>query len=317
MEKLFEVMGPPPREERRVDLDVRVIGEERGAGYVRRKITFQSEPGDRCSAWLTIPLACLDAGERRPAMVCLHQTTSIGKDEPMGLGGLPNLHYARELAERGYVTIAPDYPNFGEYRCDPYALGYASATMKGTWNHRRAVDVLAAMPGVDAARIGCIGHSLGGHNTLFLAAFEPRIKAAVSSCGFTMFKWNRNDGQGEPGDVSDWSHKGYMPRIAERYGCRAERMPFEWSDVLGEVAPRAVFINAPERDAFDVRGVRECVEIIRPRYEHAGSADDLQVRHPDCEHDFPPAVREEAYRFLGRVLRQADGQRSPTTRNSP
>jgi hypothetical protein len=24
-------------------------------------------------------------------------------------------HTAKELAERGYVTLSPDYPNFGEY----------------------------------------------------------------------------------------------------------------------------------------------------------------------------------------------------------
>lgn len=301
--KMLEVMGPAPREGRPVALDVRIENETREGEYLRRKITLETEPAgaptrDRCFAWVTIPAAKKSA--RFPAVVCLHQTTRIGKDEPMGLGGLPNLHYARGLAARGFVTITPDYPNFGEYRCDPYALGYASATMKGIWNHRRAVDVLAAMPEVDAARIGCIGHSLGGHNTLFLAAFEPRIRVAVSSCGFTLFKWNRNDGQGESGDVRDWSHKGYMPRIAERYGSRAENMPFEWTDVLGEIAPRPIFINATTQDSFDVRGVCECAEIIRPRY--AGREQDFVVRSPECGHDFPQDVREESYRFLERML---------------
>ena len=51
-----------------------------------------------------------------------------------------------------------------------------SATMKGIVNHRRAVDLLASLPEVDPRRIGVIGHSLGGHNSLFVAAFDPRIK---------------------------------------------------------------------------------------------------------------------------------------------
>ena len=49
-------------------------------------------------------------------MLCLHHTVAIGKDEPVGLGMRENLQYALHLAERGYVTLAPDYPSFGEHR---------------------------------------------------------------------------------------------------------------------------------------------------------------------------------------------------------
>src|SRR5437763_374951 len=83
-----------------------------------------------------------------------------GKPDPAGVGGRKNLHYALELAERGYVTLAPDYPGYGGYKIDVYAKGYASATMKGIVNHRRAVDLLQSLPEVDATRIGCVGHSL-------------------------------------------------------------------------------------------------------------------------------------------------------------
>ena len=87
-------------------------------------------------------------------MLCLHQTVKIGKDEPVGLGGKENLRYAKELAERGYVTLTPDYPNFGEYARDVYAMGYASASMKAIWNNMRAVDVLSSLEEVDPDRIG-------------------------------------------------------------------------------------------------------------------------------------------------------------------
>ena len=85
------------------------------------------------------------------------------------------------------ATIVPDYPNFGEYQRDVYAMGYASASMKAIWNNIRAVDVLTERPDVDAGRIGVLGHSLGGHNAIFTALFEPRIRAIVSSCGFNAF----------------------------------------------------------------------------------------------------------------------------------
>jgi cephalosporin-C deacetylase-like acetyl esterase len=126
------------------------------------------------------------------------------------------------------VTLAPDYPlaprmpSFSkDYRTDPYRLGYASATMKGIWNHMRAVDVLQALPEADAARIGCIGHSLGAYNTIFLSAFDKRIRVAVSSAGFnSFFKYSK-------GDLSGWSHKGHMPRIASVYEKEPKKVPFE------------------------------------------------------------------------------------------
>ena len=45
---------------------------------------------------------------KRPAVLCLQQTTGVGKDEPAGIRGDPTLKYALELAERGFVTLAPD-----------------------------------------------------------------------------------------------------------------------------------------------------------------------------------------------------------------
>ena len=212
--------------------------------------------------------------------------------------GIKNLAYAAELAERGLVTLAPDYPGFGDYKIDVYAKGYVSATMKGIWNHRRAVDVLQALPDVDPEKIGVIGHSLGGHNSLFVAAFDSRIKAAVTSCGFTAFPKYYG------GNLKGWTHKGYMPRIDTEYGKDPKRMPFDFTEILGAIAPRAVFINAPLRDGnFEVSGVRDCVAAASPVYELHGAKDALQAVYPDAAHDFPPEVRLQAYDFLEKALK--------------
>src|SRR5262249_40070917 len=142
-----EVMGPLPGGERRVPPDVQVVEVNDEPTYVRKRIRYASEPGDRVPAWLLLPKA--PAKRPAPAVLCLHQTTPIGKDEPVGLGGKVNLRYARELAGRGYVALAPDYPNFGEHKVDPYALGYASASMKAIWDNQRGIDVLAGLEDVD------------------------------------------------------------------------------------------------------------------------------------------------------------------------
>lgn len=237
-------------------------------------------------------------GHKSPGILCLHQTTDIGKGEPAGLGGKPNFQYALELAERGYVTLAPDYPNFGDYKIDVYSRGYVSATMKGIVNHKRAIDLLQSLPEVDSERIAVIGHSLGGHNALFVAAFEPRIKVIVTSCGFDSFPKYKG------GDPSGWSHKGYMPRIAEVFACNPARMPFDFTEVLGCLAPRPLFIIAPLRDDnFEVSGVRDCVAAALPVYQKIfHRAGNLKVIYPACGHDFPPEVRRSAYRFLARNL---------------
>src|SRR4029078_372558 len=134
--------------------------------------------------------------------------------------------YGAELAARGYVVLAPDYPNYGESKVDVYALGYESGRMKAICNHSRAVDLLQSMPEVDPDRIGVIGHSLGGHNALFLAAFDPRARVVVPSCGFTSFAKYYG------GNLTGWSRAPYMPRIATVYGKDPARMPFDFPDIL-------------------------------------------------------------------------------------
>jgi dienelactone hydrolase len=280
-----EVMGPFPQHPRG-PVAVEVLEETAEAKFVRRKIRYESERECRVPAHLFLPKVRKPA----PAMLCLHQTTKFGKDEPAGLGGLSSLHYARELAERGFVTLAPDYCRFGEYQIDPYAMGYASATMKGIWDHSRAVDLLQSMPEVRRGHIGTIGHSLGGHNSLFVAAFDQRVRAVVTSCGFTSFAKYYG------GNLKGWSHAGYMPRIASEYGASAAKMPFEFSDVLRLILPRKIFVYAPLEDSnFERTGV---VDAIRD----AGGSQRVVLRQPHGTHDFPREFREDAYRHLEKWL---------------
>ncbi len=226
-----EVAGKLPGGERRVPLDVQVTATIKEARFTRKKISFATETGDRVPAWLLLPDPVHMPSARFPAMLCLHQTIAIGKDEPAGLGSNRELAYARELAERGYVTLAPDYPNFGEYKINVYNLGYTSATMKAIWNNLRAVDLLCDLHEVDPSRIGVIGHSLGGHNAIFTALFEKRIKAVVSSCGFNAFPFYFK------GNIAGWSHQGYMPSLRARFGLDLKQVPFDFPELIAALAP--------------------------------------------------------------------------------
>jgi hypothetical protein len=298
LDGMQRAMGRMPSSDRRVPLNVAVEAEEDTEKYVRRKISYSPESGDRVPAWLLIPKGIEG---RMPAMLCLHQTTKIGKGEPAGLGGLPNLHYAHELAERGFVCLVPDYPSFGDYPYDfkIQGAGYGSGSMKAIWNNIRAVDLLETLPEVDSDRIGCIGHSLGGHNTLFTAAFDVRIRAAVTSCGFTAFHHYYK------GDLVGWTSDRYMPRIREVYSNHPDQVPFDFYEVLAAIAPRAIFINAPVGDDnFENQGVRKVVtETEKVFAVYGGSDDRLIARYPECGHDFPAEIREECWQWLQKQLK--------------
>lgn len=230
-------MGKLPSRENLPPLDVQVLETVQGKGFTRLKISFVAEAGDRVPAHLFLP----DAAKAKPApaMLALHQTTSIGKDEPAGLGGLENLHYGLELAERGFVVLAPDYPSFGDYKYDFKAGDYVSGTMKGIFNHMRCVDLLQSRSEVDPERIGVIGHSLGGHNAMFVAAFDERLKAIVSSCGWTPFH-DYYDGK-----IAGWTSDRYMPRLRDVYGLDPDRVPFDFYEIVASFAPRGFFPTRP------------------------------------------------------------------------
>lgn len=290
---LQRVLGPLPGPQRRVPLDVKVVEETRVGALVRRRITYQSDPDDRVPAYLLLPADA--AGKKYPAVLCLHQTTAVGKDEPAGVRGDPELRYALDLAERGYVAVVPDYPSLGEHRFDFAARpAYVSGSMKAVWDNIRALDVLETLPEVDAGRIGVIGHSLGGHNGLFTAVFEPRLKVVVSSCGFTTL---RKD------DVPSWSGPRYMPRIRKEFGNDAARVPFDFQEVVAALAPRPFLACAAEGDDdFDVAGVRAVLRAAGAVYRLHGAAPHLAAFYSPGRHAFPPAARREAYTFLDRHL---------------
>lgn len=291
-----KAMGPLPGPRRRVPLNIVVESETDAGEYIRKKISYAAEPGDRVSAFLLIPKKLKPAA---PAMLCLHPTSHLGKAQICGLDGKPSRFYAHELAKRGYVCLAPDYLSFGDLADYDFAKDdYVSGTMKGIWNHIRGIDLLESLSEVDPDRIGCIGHSLGGHNTLFVAAFDQRIRVAVTSCGFNAFE----DYYG--GKLAGWTSDRYMPRIRDLYNSDPKKMPFDFHEVLAAMAPRPVFINAPLHDSnFAVEGVRKTVASATDVYQLLGKKQNLHAVYPDASHDFPQEIRQQVYEWLDENLK--------------
>ncbi len=260
-------------------------------------ISYVADENDRVPAYLYLPVK-RPQDERRPAILALHPTGPAGKGIVDDRGPRPNRGYAKELAERGYVVLAPDYPSFGDYKYDFDADKYLSGTMKGIFNHMRGVDLLQAREEVDPERIGVIGHSLGGHNAMFVGAFDERLKVIVSSCGWTPFH-NYYGGK-----IAGWTSDRYMPRLKDVYGLDPDKVPFDFYEVVAALAPRTFFSVSPERDSnFDVAGVRKAEPAARQVFDLLGVPANLQVQYPDCEHDFPDEMRQAAYALFDKVFK--------------
>ena len=298
-----EVMGPLPGREKRCPLDVKVEEEVDCGDYVRRFLTYASEPGARVPAYLLIPKAALDGKQKTRGILCLHQTHRLGQKVVVGLGESPNDEYGVELVKRGYVCLAPPYPLLANYNPDLKALGYQSGTMKAIRDNIRGLDLLESLPFVKRGKFGAIGHSLGGHNAIFTAVFDERIKVIVSSCGFDSFV----DYYGGDPEVwkaeRGWCQTRYMPKLAQ-YGGRLNGIPFDFHELIGALAPRHLFVNAPLGDTnFKWRSVDEVVNAASPVYALYRVPHNLRVEYPDCGHLFPPQMRQAAYRLLDEVLK--------------
>src|SRR5690349_103937 len=182
-ETMVQLLGRWPEA---APLEARVEDHADLGDVVRERISYAVEPGERVPAYVFVPRD-VRPGERRPGIFAHHQHAGqfhLGKSEAAGLAGNPEQAYALELARRGYVVLAPDAVCFeerGPYTgsldtpTDP-AVGrdyerfeftrrvlYGSCLQtKMVWDMRRGLDYLASRSDVDAERLGCIGHSLGG-----------------------------------------------------------------------------------------------------------------------------------------------------------
>ena len=254
-------------------------------------------------AYLLVPKSLLAGGKRAPAVLALHQTHPAGQKVVVGLGQSPNDEYGVELVQRGFVVLAPPYTMLANYWPDVKALGHGSGTMKSIWDNSRGLDYLSTLPFVRTNAFGAIGHSLGGHNSLFTALFDERIRVVVASCGLDSFV---DYYDGDPGvwkPERGWCQERYMPRLAA-YAGRLQELPFDFPELIAALAPRACFINAPKGDTnFRWRSVDRVVAAAEEVYRLHGWPERLQVAHPDCPHLFPVEMRRRAYRLLEEQLR--------------
>lgn len=301
--------GLPPS----VPLRYEVLAETEEERHTRLHLRYDTVDGDSVTAFLLVPKPDLrpPGGGKLPAVIALHQTAKEGKAEISTALGKPNRMYGLELAERGYVVLAPDTITAGEriydgapaFQTAPFYERYPnwSAVAKMIVDHRQGLDLLVSLDYVDAERIGTIGHSLGGYNAFFLAGADERIKAIVSSCGFATFagdprpnRWGRRDWFSHIPAVTDELERG--------------EVPFEWHEIAALAAPTPFFNWSGQADQIFPHWERiaEAMEDLHTLFERLGVPERMLSLIGTSGHDFPGPVRAAAYHFLDTWLKSKE-----------
>ena len=109
-----DLIGPSARNSG--PLQPKVLEEQDFPRFVRKKVEYTGDSGERIRAWLFVPKGLR---QKAPAMLCLHQTVQSGKDQCAGVAELkPELAFGPLLAERGFVTLCGQVSGDGGQRYD-------------------------------------------------------------------------------------------------------------------------------------------------------------------------------------------------------
>ncbi len=288
--------------QRDLPLDIRETGRVHGEGFTIRNIRFQTLPGVLATANLYVP-----SGEGPfPAVVITHGHW------PDGRRGTLFQVVAQTLVRNGYVCLNIDAWGSGERGTLPGQQEYHGANLGASLmnvghtlmglqlaDNMRAVDLLASLPYVDRTRIGATGASGGGNQTMWLAAMDERIKAAmpvVSVGTFQSYILNSN--------------------------CICELLPngltyTEEAGVLALVAPRALkIVNAvDERNpSFMPQQMLISFQQAKTLYRMHDATDRLAYHIAAGGHDYSVEMREH---LLGWFDLHLKGEGNGAPRETP
>ncbi|MCA9345840.1 dienelactone hydrolase family protein [Candidatus Saccharibacteria bacterium] len=289
MEEIQKLLGEFPQ---KVDLNAEILEEIDCGSYTRQKIAYDVEENDRISAYVCLPKNLLGP---TAAIFCHHQhhgQFELGKSEVVGLAGDPNQAYAKELAERGFITFAPDAIAFEERDWSKQGVAeyfeLATRLVQGKTLMAKVlhdvsvgVDYLTSRYDVDANKLGFIGHSYGGRMALWVPAFDNRIKASVSNCGCVDYKHSLTH---DTGIQMEFCIPGFMES-------------YDIDDVIAQFTDCPLLIIAGEDDKWS-RGYEKLHKAI---YEKGNKTTELSVYTGG--HQFTPEMRKKAYSFLETKLK--------------
>lgn len=243
----------------------------------------------------------LQPGEQRPVVVCQHGLE--GRPQDTADPRIESVYhsYAASLADRGFITYAPQNPYIGldafrviQRKANPIKWSLFSLIIR---QHERTLDWLAGQPFVDADRIGFYGLSYGGKTAMRVPAVLERYACSICSA-----------------DFNEWIVKNatYYSRYSYMFTGEYE-MPefdlgntFNYGEMAGLIAPRPFMVERGHDDGVAPdEWVAHEFAVVRRLYVRLGIADRTEIEFFDGGHQINS---DQTFRFLHRHLNWREPQ---------
>lgn len=257
---------------KRCELNPTIVERIEFEEFIREKVLIQVESKVWMPFYILIPNN-LKVGEQRACILAPHGHLGGGKYAVAGRVDIPivkekiefyNYDYGIQFVKQGYIVFCPDARGFGERRestkqtdemndfitstCSQLSnmalpLGRTVAGMS-TWDLIRLIDYIETRSECNKEKIGCIGFSGGGMQTLWLTALDDRIKCAVTSGYFY----------------------GYKDALLKLSGnCACNYVPHLWEyvdigDIAALIAPRPLLVQSAKADKLN--GERGLINVL-------------------------------------------------------
>ena len=237
----------------------------------------------------------LQPGEQRPVVVCQHGLE--GRPQDTADPSIASVYhsYAAQLADRGFITYAPQNPYIGQdafrviqRKANPIKWSLFSLIIR---QHERTLDWLAELPFVDADRLGFYGLSYGGKTAMRVPAVLDRYACSICSA-----------------DFNEWIVKNATFDSRYSYMFTGEyEMPefdlgntFNYGEMAGLIAPRPFMVERGHDDGVAPdEWVAHEFAVIRRLYVQLGIADRTEIEFFDGGHQINSAG---TFGFLHRHL---------------
>ena len=279
--KLVELLG---LEEIPAAIDYITESRQEEDGLCTTRVRYENSLGETVPGILMVPLE--ESAHKRPGIVCVPGTGGTADEiaHPRFFMERKLMGWARELARRGFATLAISpkgcemrRSSLEEWATENKLLAPYGRTQMGVLVEEalKGARLLAAIPGVDANRIGLTGMSLGGNATWYAMACAPWIWAGVPVCGGV-------------GSMARVIHHTAADRHSAYYFISHLLRHFDHAAIVAAcMPPRPFMMIAPTEDEDMPReGVDELIPVVSQAYAEAGCPERFQVRQPEGNHAF-------------------------------
>jgi dienelactone hydrolase len=223
-----------------------VLQSETHPGFVQHRVRFEIAADRFEEGWMLVPHG---RGPFGAVVVPFYDPESS-----VGLSGREGRDLARQLTQRGLVTLAIGSPGGDARRPDSGRVNWQPLSFLA-YVAANAHTALAQRPEVDAHRIGIAGHSYGGKWALFAAALHrPFACVAVSDPGVVWDETRPNVNYWEPWylgqDPDHVRRPGIVTALEPRTGAysRLQEEGRDLHELHALLAPRPLWVAGGAED---------------------------------------------------------------------